>query len=344
MPFDREAAKSAGYSDAEIDQYLASQSVPQPGAPASRIAGQAAPIAGVAAAQGLGDVLGAAKPLLYAAGGVGGLKLAQRLLQRPSAPREATSTATERTALSAAPKNTASLAVLTQSDIEKHPEFRNYEPGQTISRKEFERIKLGTPERGTAQSRIKIVPKQESPTTVREEPTRPITTEGKPARAPANVGPNGPGVGRGKSGAKLAREAAYKARLAAQPEPAVAAEPIAVGEPVAPGEQNLGALLKQSLGRFQPSAGGHLRAVVPEAEVTPSGTIGARVPFMGPEGVGGSAASLLMMLLGSGDVQGQMDQANRAGLEAHIHAARTPEERDIAIKRYRDYLTQGQMY
>jgi len=51
-----------------------------------------------------------------------------------------------------------------------------------------------------------------------EEPVRPITMEGEPANAPAAAPPNGPGVGRGKSGPKLAREAAYRsARQAGAP-------------------------------------------------------------------------------------------------------------------------------
>jgi hypothetical protein len=110
------------------------------------------------------------------------------------------------------PKPDKGFVTLTAEDIAQHPEFERFRPGYEMDRKTYQDALMG---------RLKPTPPGRSVkrAMAREAgPTRPITTEGKPALAPAPEPPNGPGVGRGKSGAKLAREAAYNAERAMQPE------------------------------------------------------------------------------------------------------------------------------
>jgi hypothetical protein len=109
------------------------------------------------------------------------------------------------------------FVTLTAEDV-KHPEFSRFREGQVVGRKFYQDALKGpaaaakAPEGGWQN----VEPQ-------RPEPTRAITMEGRPAAAPAAGGPNGPGVGKGLPGTRLARRAAalerVKAAAAAEPKP-----------------------------------------------------------------------------------------------------------------------------
>lgn len=100
------------------------------------------------------------------------------------------------------------LVRLTAEDV-AHPEFARFRPGYLMNQKTYEAALMA--EKPTAAGAP-----AEATAVLRPEPTRPIAmiNEGvsTPAKAPAAVAPNGPGVGRGKSGPQLARQAAAMER------------------------------------------------------------------------------------------------------------------------------------
>lgn len=308
MPFDREGAKAAGYSDAEIDSYLGQQAAGQ-GVIAPAQPGDVNPLvpigitAGGLAAGGYGAVKLAQKaPALArvalehapfgigtAVRGAGMVKAARDAMAKPAGSAQARSNIIPLEQ----PRIPANMVQLTRPEIKAHPELKAFKPGDTIGRATLAKIKLAA---GQGAG-----------------PTRPITMEGKAAKAPANTPPNGPGVGRGKSGLKLAREAAYREGRPPAGSAASRAKLSAVPETAAP---SLEEQLAQSVSAEQAMSRAALAPA--ERQFVRSGLRSA----MG--GVGGGALQLLMYLMGAGHSQEDMDAAYHM-----LQQLKTPEQRQM---------------
>jgi hypothetical protein len=230
MPFDVAAAKAAGYTDSEIQSYLAAH--PEHGVNAGDVVGAAAGVAalggagyaGVRAAQRIPDAVTTVMRLFPgghgAANVVDAAKAVGSAMNRTgggsASPNAAAAEATPSPAPAAAKPN-ASVAYVTEADIAKHPELASYEPGQEISRKTLDQIKTGT-FKGSAESRTVKAggggAKQASVTPIRSESPAPaLKGQEKTNMEPGKTASGNPQRGAGPS--KLAKRAADLATVKA---------------------------------------------------------------------------------------------------------------------------------
>lgn len=228
------------------------------------------------------------KPLQYALGGavgVGGAAIGKRLLDRArgGAPADATRPspidkrlADIKGAGRPAPAKLPAGVVEVTPDLKKRLKdgLKNYRVGDQIRRVELERIMRPDVSRGT------------------KVPTRPITVEGKPARAPAQTKDPKYTGGRGASGPELERRAAF--RRGEAPAGTVAARAAAEEAALARGA-------------------GH----IPDPELWRTRGISApRGQALGRVArVGGPALQILLGLLDAQSIPQQMDEADALGRE-----------------------------
>lgn len=207
MPFDRAAAKAAGYSDAEIDDYLHSVAPDTAAAAPSGGGGGINPALAAALGVGAGGAaVGGGIAAVKAARGAPDLakravKMAARRIPGVGEAMDVKELLTGGKA-----KLPPSLVELSPSDV-KHAALKNFKPGQVIRRVTYEKALMESP---------------------KKVPTRPISiVEGgkkTPARAPAQTTEPPYSGGRGKSNPQLAREAAFREAMPELPPSSAAPE------------------------------------------------------------------------------------------------------------------------
>ena len=319
MPLSHEEFKALRAQGLTVGQIVAAErgaspapaavAAPVPQAPMQEDVGSN-PFAG--ALGGGADVMGGLRGVGIAGGGLGGAYLLRRALMNRGAPPAAPSAAPVASVApqQAAPTPTikipATLHEVTAQDIASHPELARFSPGYLMRRSKYEAILLGEQPAGrtiqTSKPNLKVVQggnpaptAAEAGGTARPEPVRPITVEGRPANAPANVRPNGPGVGRGASGPALARRAMARAKAVAAPVEA----PAAMAAP----ESDLEAQMMKNLEMLQMQRAAGESAVPLTARTAMLRNVVGGMP--------GLALQLLPYLLGTSNINEDAAAANR---------------------------------
>jgi hypothetical protein len=299
MPFDREAAKTAGYSEAEINAYLAQNpdttSASQPRSSGDQMLNAIPPLA-IGAGLTLADVVGQAASRAKTPGALSRalpelLKLAGKQIPGVHTINDVKQFVSNVAGgsqvpppIAAAAEATATPGVSRSTRIEvttalkkRFPALKHFEPGETISAAQLDKIKL-------AKAGV---------------PTRPITVieggKAKPAAAPAQTTEPRYTGGRGASGPELAR----RAEAMAASSQGRAGQGLALVPPELPPASSLEEQLARSVALEQAMG----------AKGIPPGL--GRVPLRaGVRGMTGNPElDMLMFILSSQNMPEQIDQA-----------------------------------